>query len=150
MYVQAITLPLYTYRVGDRVPKAREYQKFLTTYSLLWRPIGENLGLKSAVLSLIEAENPMKPRECLRVTLDRWLQLDVNATWSTLELAITNAKRAENDLDPLDASKDNYTNNNMITCFSLYQLLWMYHNAYVVIMYRIRQNFRGGKLSRLE
>ena len=105
--------------VGDRVPKAREYQKFLTTYSLLWRPIGENLGLKSAVLNLIEAENPRKPRECLRVTLDRWLQLDVNATWSTLELAITNANRTKNGLDPLDASKDNYSNNNIITFQSI-------------------------------
>ena len=47
----------------------------------------------------------MKPRDCLRVTLERWLQLDPNETWSSLELAITNANRAENGLDPLDASK---------------------------------------------
>ena len=48
----------------------------------------------------------MKPRDCLRVTLECWLDLGVNATWSTLELAITNTKRVESGLDPLDASKE--------------------------------------------
>ena len=93
------------YCIGDKRPEAKEYQKFLTAYSLLWRPIGLNLGLKREVLNLIEAENRSQFRECLRQTLDRWLQLNPNATWSTLELAITNAKRVDNDLNPLDASE---------------------------------------------
>ena len=48
----------------------------------------------------------MKYRDCLRKTLESWLDLGVNATWSTLELAITNAKRVESGLNPLDASKE--------------------------------------------
>lgn len=103
--MQIYKLAITSSTIGDGTPEARYYQKFLTPYSLLWRPIGLNLGLNSGVLSLIEAENPMKPRECLRVTLERWLQLDQNGTWSTLELAITNANRVENGFDPLDASK---------------------------------------------
>ena len=91
--------------IGNKRPEAKDYQKYLTTYGLKWKSIGVNLGLKQEVLNLIEAENRSQFRECLRQTLDRWLQLNPNATWSTLELAITNANRAENNLDPLDTSK---------------------------------------------
>ena len=36
--------------------------------------------------------------------------MDQNATWSKLELAITNANRLDLGIDPLDAGKANITN----------------------------------------
>ena len=61
--------------------------------------------LKQPVLNTIARDNPKDERECFRVTLDRWLDMDPDASWSTLELAITNAKRDKSGLDPLDISK---------------------------------------------
>ena len=86
-------------------PHMRELNRFLTEYCSLWRPTGLQLGLKAAALDVIDADHRMQQRECFRVTLQRWLQQDVRACWRTLELAITNARREELDLDALQASK---------------------------------------------
>ena len=82
-----------------------ELNRFLTNYCAFWRSTGLKLGLEATVLNLIEADHRLQQRECFREMLQRWLQQDVNATWSKLELAITNAKREYNSLDPLEASK---------------------------------------------
>ena len=39
--------------------------------------------------------------ERFRVTLEKWLQLNVGVTWANLELAITNANRQILGLEPL-------------------------------------------------
>ena len=45
--------------------------------------------------------HPMQDRECFRVTLEKWLQLNVGVTWANLELAITNANCQGLGLQPL-------------------------------------------------
>ena len=45
--------------------------------------------------------------ECFRVTLEKWLQLNVGVTWANLELAITNANRESLGLQPLTTGKEN-------------------------------------------
>ena len=94
----------FTY-IGDKRPTAKDYQKFLTKHCLEWKAIGLQLGLDQALLNLREADHRDQNRECLRLILDDWLQMDVKATWSKLELAITNANRAKLNIDPLDTSK---------------------------------------------
>ena len=42
--------------------------------------------------------------ECLRVTLEKWLLLNVGVTWDNLELAITNVNRMNLGLQPLITS----------------------------------------------
>ena len=95
--------------IGDGRPTAREYLKFLTTYCVDWKAIGLQLGLGQAALNVIGADHRNQNRECLRLTLESWLQMDIHATWSKLELAITNANRANLGIDPLDASKADIT-----------------------------------------
>ena len=46
--------------------------------------------------------------ERFRVTLEKWLQLDVRATWAGLELAITNANRKSLSLQPLSTTGKEY------------------------------------------
>ena len=94
----------FTY-IGDKRPTAKDYQKFLTKHCLEWKAIGLQLGLEQALLNLKEADHRDQNRECLRLILDDWLQMDEKATWSKLELAITNANRAKLGIDPLDTSK---------------------------------------------
>ena len=43
--------------------------------------------------------------ERFRVTLEKWLQLNVGVTWSNLEIAITNANRESLGLQPLTTGK---------------------------------------------
>ena len=80
--------------IGYETPKARDYQKFLMEYCLEWKAIGLNLGVNQAVLKVIEADHHNQCKECFGLTLEKWLQQDIKATWSKLELAITNANRA--------------------------------------------------------
>ena len=88
------------------MPGSKDLHRFLTDYCKYWRDIGVQLGLKSSVLDLVASAHPMQDRECFRVTLEKWLQLNVGVTWSNLELAITNANRENLGLQPLAASKE--------------------------------------------
>ena len=77
----------------------------MTDHCEHWNAIGLHLDLNQPVLNIIARDHPMNERERFRVTLDRWLVMDTDASWSTLELAITNANREKLSLDPLDTSK---------------------------------------------
>ena len=90
---------------GGETPKLKDLQKFLTPYCSLWRDIGLQLGLKPVVLDQVAADHP-KTRDCFRVTLEKWLQLNFAITWGDLELAITNANRQSLGYDPLTSSKN--------------------------------------------
>ena len=83
-----------------------ELNKFLTKYCGHWRSIGYKLGLSDDVLNVIHSNHPTQERECFRVALQKWLEQDTMATWSTLELAITNACREELSLETLPKSKN--------------------------------------------
>ena len=63
------------------------------------------VGLRCAVLDQVASAHPTDVRECLRVTLEKWLHLNVGVTWGNLELAITNANREDLGLQPFTASK---------------------------------------------
>ena len=105
------------------MPEPKHLEKFLTEYCLLWRAIGLNLGLKSALLNMIEADHHQH-RKCFSKMLEKWLQMDPRATWSTLELAITNANRQNLGYDSLERSKiQNYSYQ--------YYGLYLYSNLYM-------------------
>ena len=91
---------------GTERPNMGELNKFLTKYCGHWRSIGYKLGLSDDVLNLIHSNHPAQERECFRVGLQKWLEQDTSATWSILELAITNACREELSLEALSESKN--------------------------------------------
>ena len=90
---------------GDKRPTSKELNRFLTDHCEHWIAIGLHLDLKRSLLNVTSRDNPGKERECFRITLENWLEMDTEASWSTLELAITNANREKLGLGPLDASK---------------------------------------------
>lgn len=95
----------YKFYIANQRPEMSDLNRFVTEYCTLWRPIGLKLGLKNSLLKLIAGEHPMQFRECFIRTLQQWLDQDMNATWSTLELAISNAHRDELSLDNLMESE---------------------------------------------
>ena len=80
-------------------------------YAANWKDIGIELGLEFDVLNMIEKDNPQQSDSCLQITLDRWLRSTHNATWKTLEVVLTNVRREQLGLDPVDdvyVSSDSY------------------------------------------
>ena len=68
-----------------------------------WENVGIELGLDFTVLKTIARDNPLQSEACLREVLDKWLNLNTDdATWRTLEVALTNVNRAKLGLDPVD------------------------------------------------
>ena len=64
-------------------------------YASDWLDIGIELELDLDVLNIIKSDNPQDCVACLRNTLDKWLKLNTDATWKTLEIAITNVNRSK-------------------------------------------------------
>ena len=71
-------------------------------YAPDWYDIGIELGLELDVLDVIKIDHPLRSVICFQKTLDRWLKLNTDATWRTLEVALTNVNRAKLGLDSVD------------------------------------------------
>ena len=68
-----------------------------------WEDIGIELGFDLTSLRIIARDNNQQCVACLRKTLYIWLQLNTDdATWKTLETAITNVNRAKLGLKPVN------------------------------------------------
>jgi len=67
-----------------------------------WKDIGLELGLQHSTLKVVKHNNPLQVEDCLEEVLDKWLQLNRNTTWRTLEVALTNVSRQKLGLDPVD------------------------------------------------
>ena len=85
-------------------PTMRDLNRYVVkNYATGWYDIGIELGLELSVLKTIKRDNPQQSVDCLRETLDKWLTMNIDdATWKTLEIALTNVNRAELGLAPVD------------------------------------------------
>ena len=70
-------------------------------YATDWYDIGIELGLEHNELNIIGKDHPQQHVKCFQVTLDNWLNTD-DATWKTLEIALTNFNRIHLGLDPVN------------------------------------------------
>jgi len=94
--------------IGSQRPEPKDLQRFLTDYCKHWRGTDLHLDLKTSLLDQVEADYHTLS-ERFRVTLEKWLQLNVGVTWENLELAITNANRESLGLEPLTTSEGTYS-----------------------------------------
>ena len=92
----------------------RDLNRYVTRkYATDWYDIGIELGLELDV-NIIEKDNPQQSVTCFQRALDKWLKLNTDdATWRTLEVALTNVSRAKLGLDPVD---DVYGNMLLVLC----------------------------------
>ena len=90
------------YVTENKTPQMRDlYRYVIQLYATEWRVVGLELNLKTAKLNTISKDNPNNSEACFEKTLYTWLQSNPDATWRMLEVAITNAIRAHNGLDPV-------------------------------------------------
>ena len=74
----------------------------VSKHAKYWKSVGLELGLDWDMLDTIEVDSLQQSTSCFQKTLDRWLKLTPNATWKTLEVALTNVRRLQLGLDPVD------------------------------------------------
>ena len=107
-------------------------------YATDWYDIGIELGLDLDVLGIIKYDNPQQAVTCFQKTLHTWLKLNTDdATWKTLEVALTNVNRAKLGLDPVDDvyGKDVYYNNHFTHMYVSLDRFVYYLVAAMVKMY---------------
>ena len=94
---------LYCFTViEENTPEMKDLHRYvIKTYAPEWRDIGLELNLKATALDIIAKDNPLNCMACFERTLDMWLKSTPHATWKTLEVAITNARRANLGLKPV-------------------------------------------------
>ena len=86
----------------DTAPSAKDLNRFvIRKHSTDWHEIGIELGLEVEELNIIEEDCDRSVKR-LRKTLETWLNVDDDATWNALEVALTNVNRTKLGLDPVD------------------------------------------------
>ena len=60
------------------------YQHITPQYAADWKVIGTLLGLPSGELKAIEAGYPTNVKWCCNQMLEKWLEVDPNASWEKL------------------------------------------------------------------
>ena len=85
-------------------PTMRDLNRYVTKkHATDWYDIGIELGLELDLLDIIKKDNPQQSVTCFQKTLNKWLKLNGDdATWKTLEVALTNVNRTNLRLDPVD------------------------------------------------
>jgi len=71
-------------------------------YAVYWKEIGIELGIEFHLIHIIEADYPKQSFDCLLEILHQWLDITLNATWRSLEVALTNVSRRHLGLGPVD------------------------------------------------
>ena len=99
--------------IETQTPDMKNLHRYvITAYAPDWKAIGLELSLKASTLDIIAADNPLKCTVCFEKSLDMWLKSTPDATWRTLEIAITNVKRAHLGLKPLSDANGEYVTIN--------------------------------------
>ena len=93
----------------------RDLNRYLK-YAADWKDIGIQLGLEFNMLNNIARNNFQQAEYCVQEVLDKWLKVDPKATWKSLEVALTNVRRLQLGLDPVD---DVYISKDSNSEFSL-------------------------------
>ena len=73
------------FHTANTRPSSKDlYQYFTPQYAVQWRVIGTLLGLPMQILDFIEHDNHYKAKECCNAMLNKWLQVDITASWGRL------------------------------------------------------------------
>ena len=60
------------------------YQHITPQYAVDWKVIGTLLGLPSGEMKAIEAGYPTNVKWCRNQMLEKWLKMDITASWEKL------------------------------------------------------------------
>jgi len=72
----------------------------VSKYASEWKDVGMELDIDIDELNIIEKDNLRQSKMYFQKTLEKWLKMSTNPTWSTLEAALTNVRRQQAGFDP--------------------------------------------------
>ena len=94
---------MYLSPIENDTPTMRDLNRYvIKKHANSWKDIGLELGLDLELLNRIEKDHPLQSVTCLQIVLDKWLKLNKNTTWKSLEVTLTNVTRVDLGLDPVD------------------------------------------------
>ena len=89
--------------IENEIPSMRDLHSYaIYKYAPHWKNIGIELGLHLYSLENITANHSRDSVACLIDVFQRWLEINDDATWESLEVALTNVNRVRLGLDPVD------------------------------------------------
>jgi len=95
------------------VPTLKELtEQIVPDYATQWKLIGTLLGLSKGDIKMIEYDNPRNVAECCRSMLEKWLELDSEATWEKI-INVINSRAMCNDNDDACTTPCNTTAQNL-------------------------------------
>ena len=81
----------------------RDINRYVTReFAADWEKVGIELGLTTSILKVVAKNKHHQAEDCFQEVMDKWLNRNVSATWRTLEVALTNVRRQQLGLDPVD------------------------------------------------
>ena len=87
------------YIVKEDKPLLLDLQNLITpNYSSCWKSIGNQLGIPTEILDVMEADNPTNLEKCCNDMLKHWLKFDAEASWNKIVKAIDSPPVAAADL----------------------------------------------------
>lgn len=90
--------------VETKRPSMKDINRYVKKYAANWKDIGLELEIDFDELAIIERDHHSSDCvACFQVMINHWLKVTTdNATWKTLEVALTNVNRQKLKLDPVD------------------------------------------------
>ena len=87
------------YIVKEDKPLLLDLQNLITpNYSSCWKSIGNQLGIPTEILDVMEADNPTNLEKCCNDMLKHWWKFDAKASWNKIVEAIDSPPVAAADL----------------------------------------------------
>ena len=83
-------------------PTMKDINRYTMKFADCWKGIALELELEPSVIKAIKNNHQHDCKACLQAVIEKWLMLNSNATWKTLEVALTNVNRLNLGLDPVD------------------------------------------------
>ena len=78
--------------LGNRKPEISELHKHIVPkYAARWRDLGVQLKIPEHQLNTIAVNNTNHPsysEQCCKAVLQKWMEINTNATWDMLQMAI--------------------------------------------------------------
>ena len=91
----------FTYLAHDsKITLKGAYKFVVPAYAVEWKDIGINLGIQCAELNIIERDNNYQTKACCREMLNKWLQIDLDASWAKLHKTLKKTTTPSKSLHP--------------------------------------------------
>jgi len=91
-YVHILSIiSVFKHIAFEAKPRLKDLHNLVTPlYAVRWREIGSHLGLQNGLLDIIDYDQQHRAEDCCNMVWEHWLDMDSNACWEKVLVAIDN------------------------------------------------------------